>query len=284
MNTSAANRIIFTDLDGTLLDHYDNSFAPAESLLAELEDIGIPVIPTSSMTHAEIIELRTELANNHPFITENGAAVFIPQGYFPQQPHNTKIRGDFWVHEFSQPRQQWRTVLDQLGVNFPGCFRSFSDCSEQEIMAITGFGERHATLANIREYSEAIQWLGATTDKQQFITQLQEAGARAQQGARYLCIGGQCDKGMALLWLQDQYQRFSGDKIYHSLAVGDANNDIPMLLASDIALLIRSPAHDLPSLHRSGFTLVSEQQGPMGWDEGVRRWLDLELDSVPQTD
>ena len=43
-------------------------------------------------TRSEIEQLRTELDHREPFIAENGAAVFIPQGYFPAQPAATEAR------------------------------------------------------------------------------------------------------------------------------------------------------------------------------------------------
>ena len=43
-------RLIFTDLDGSLLDHHSYSFAPAVPLLAELDALGIPVIPITGKT------------------------------------------------------------------------------------------------------------------------------------------------------------------------------------------------------------------------------------------
>ena len=58
--------VIYTDLDGSLLDHHSYSHAAADALLLELEQRGIPVIPTSSKTRAELIPLRRELNNHHP--------------------------------------------------------------------------------------------------------------------------------------------------------------------------------------------------------------------------
>ena len=72
-------RLVFSDLDGSLLDHYSYSYEAALPQMEALERAGIPLILVSSKTRAEILILREELANRHPFIVENGAAVFIPQ-------------------------------------------------------------------------------------------------------------------------------------------------------------------------------------------------------------
>ena len=51
-------RLIFTDLDGSLLDHNTYSFDPAAELLLQLEQQQIPVIPVTSKTRAEVMALR----------------------------------------------------------------------------------------------------------------------------------------------------------------------------------------------------------------------------------
>lgn len=86
MASSINEWLIFSDLDGSLLDNDSYSHAAADALLAKLDQDEIPVILTTSKTRAEVEALRVELNNRHPFITENGAAVYIPQGYFSTKP------------------------------------------------------------------------------------------------------------------------------------------------------------------------------------------------------
>jgi predicted mannosyl-3-phosphoglycerate phosphatase (HAD superfamily) len=68
-------RVIFTDLDGSLLDHYSYSFAPAANYLERLESQQTPVIAITSKTRAEVLAIREQMANPHPFVIENGAAI-----------------------------------------------------------------------------------------------------------------------------------------------------------------------------------------------------------------
>ena len=46
--------LIFTDLDGTLLDHFSYSHAPADQLIPVLQHAGIPIIINTSKTFAEV--------------------------------------------------------------------------------------------------------------------------------------------------------------------------------------------------------------------------------------
>ena len=50
--------VVFSDLDGTLLDHSTYSWKAAAPALAALRDRGIPLILASSKTSAEIAESR----------------------------------------------------------------------------------------------------------------------------------------------------------------------------------------------------------------------------------
>ena len=110
----SAVQLVVTDLDGSLLDHHDYSYAPALPVLQVLEEMRVPVVFASSKTRAEMLALRKELGNEHPFIVENGAAVLIPEGYFLKAPEHTELRDGYWVRELAPPRQQWAAPLAAL--------------------------------------------------------------------------------------------------------------------------------------------------------------------------
>ena len=74
--------IIFTDLDGTLLDHFTYSFSAASDALKLIKEKGIPLIICTSKTCAEILPIRKRLRNKDPFISENGGAIYMPDRYF----------------------------------------------------------------------------------------------------------------------------------------------------------------------------------------------------------
>ena len=59
INLEVRQYLVFTDLDGSLLDHHNYSYSDALPQLRQLERRGIPVIPASSKTRVEIERLRT---------------------------------------------------------------------------------------------------------------------------------------------------------------------------------------------------------------------------------
>jgi mannosyl-3-phosphoglycerate phosphatase len=84
--------LIFTDLDGTLLDHDTYDFSPALPALAALRAAQVPLILCSSKTFAEMKYWGEVLDLHHPFISENGGALVVPKNYFIQLPETAAER------------------------------------------------------------------------------------------------------------------------------------------------------------------------------------------------
>jgi mannosyl-3-phosphoglycerate phosphatase family protein len=273
MNEKMKGWIIFTDLDGSLLDHDNYSHSAADALLQELARDDIPVILTTSKTRAEVLSIRAELNNQHPFIIENGAAVVIPQGYFPTKPEGCIEVAGFWVFNFCQARSHWLSLLDKAKTVFPHSFSHFSVMKEEVIAQLTGLSLAQAQQANEREYGEPISWLGGDKAKQEFVQWLEEQGGHVLQGGRFLHLSGACNKGQALMWLAEEYKRQCNFASAKTIAIGDSGNDIAMLEQADLALIIRSPVHEPPKLKRSHGFFISEEFGPRGWNSGLRKIL-----------
>lgn len=267
--------LIFTDMDGSLLDHHNYSHAAADTLLAELETRHIPVIPATSKTSAELIKLRKELNNRHPFIAENGAAIYIPESYFLLAPAGTVKKDGYLVKEFTQPRQHWQALIKSLPEIFSDSFTSFEHAGIDGIMQMTGLDREAAELAAQREYGEPLAWLGTDDDKQLFIKQLEKRGANVLHGGRFMHVSGNCNKGEALKWLTKCYQVINPATAFTSLAIGDSQNDIAMLEAADLALIIRSPVHKMPEIAPDQQCYRSTGYGPEGWVEGVKNVISL---------
>jgi len=265
--------LVFTDLDGSLLDHRTYSYLDAMPQLHALEHRRIPIIFATSKTRVETEGLRRELGNDHPFMVENGAAVFIPRDYFSGKPAQTVERDGYWVREFTHGREQWLSLLDELQPEFGDEFDHFHRAGVEGIVRMTGLSPERAAEADRREYSEPVQWLGSETRRRLFVGRLAEAGATVLEGGRFLSVSGDCDKGRALEWLRDAYRHFHGGLPCHDLAAGDSGNDTAMLEVAETALVIRSPVHDPPPLRRLQGVIYSRDFGPAGWAEGVAHWL-----------
>jgi len=98
LKNETAKIIIFTDIDGTLLDK-EYSFQDVQPIIKKLQSVNIPIILCSSKTRSEIEYYRSKLDIKEPFISENGAAIFIPKGYFQSKHNCTKSNEDYDIVE-----------------------------------------------------------------------------------------------------------------------------------------------------------------------------------------
>lgn len=272
---SKHHAVIFTDMDGTLLDHDTYSYEAAEPTLRALTAKHIPVIPTTSKTHAELLALRELIGLTGPFIVENGAAIYIPHGFFEKKPTGTVWQDGFWCKAFSSQKSYWLKQLDMVKPDFAGKFTHFTQMSLQEIQDATGLDEVSASRAAQRQFGEPVLWQGSNEEKEAFIDAIRERGAFPLEGGRFIHISGDCNKGEALKWFMAEYQR-QAQHDANSIALGDGKNDIAMLEAADIAVRILSPSHPPPEVNKQEQLYTSTRQGPEGWAEMLTALLSLD--------
>ncbi|MGQ0694368.1 MAG: HAD-IIB family hydrolase [Nitrospiraceae bacterium] len=146
--------IIFTDLDGTLLDSVTYSFDAAREALVQLLARSIPVIIVSSKTRSEIEPLRFQIHNEHPFIVENGGAVVVPSDYFPFPLTGAVTSGHYQVVGLGTPYPLLRAALKEVEKELGRELRGYGDMSVDEIAARTGLSRQEAELAKQRDYDE----------------------------------------------------------------------------------------------------------------------------------
>ena len=81
---------------------------------------------------------RRKLENNHPFISENGGAVFIPKGYFSFPfPYERETEG-YFVLELGTFYPQIIKVLESIKKETGIRIRGFSDLTEKELASLFG--------------------------------------------------------------------------------------------------------------------------------------------------
>jgi mannosyl-3-phosphoglycerate phosphatase len=89
--------VVFSDLDGTLLDHNTYGWQAAQPALNLCKKCHVPIVLVSSKTRAEMELLRGELSVSAPFVSENGGGIFskvTALRRFPQGPPSMRGFGN----------------------------------------------------------------------------------------------------------------------------------------------------------------------------------------------
>ena len=164
--------VIFTDLDGTLLDLETYSYDKAVPSVEYLRKKEIPIVFCSSKTRAEQEVYRKELKINDPFIIENGGAILIPKGYFPFDFDYHKAEDGYQIIELGVSYHEIRRALERIRIDTKINFKGFGDMSVEEVASVTGLNLEAARRAKASEYDEGarpyldLSWMDktATTD------------------------------------------------------------------------------------------------------------------------
>ena len=244
--------LVFSDLDGTLLDHESYGFEAARPALRALAEMGCGVVLASSKTGAEIARLRSAMGlSDWPAIVENGAGI-LEAGAEPDTEGGdyARIRG-------------WLAALPE---DLRGLFCGFGDMSTTEIADVTGLSREAAELARQRGFTEPGLWRGGDARLEAFLARAADDGIAVRSGGRFLTLSLGATKADRMAEIVARYAPQT------TVALGDAPNDVEMLEAADIGVIVRNPkAPSLPKLpkEQAGCIFRTQECGPDGWNRAV---------------
>jgi mannosyl-3-phosphoglycerate phosphatase len=272
--SKSTRTLVFSDLDGALLDPQSYSWTAASRGLEALRDQRIPLIFCTSKTRTEVKALRRAMGNTHPFVVENGGAIVIPSGYFPEiatlgnrNKSYTLILG----RPYDELVRELKRIAQEMGVSV----RGFYQMTDQEVARETGLSVREAHMARQRETGEPFRFTNASSAAiRAFQRRAQERGYNVQRGGRFWHFSGSCDKGLAMSVLIGFYRMAWQTRIF-TIALGDSANDLPMLRLVDRPILIPRAdgtldddvAQAIPRIARAS------KPGPQGWSTALMRAL-----------
>jgi len=258
--------IVFSDLDGTLLDGRTYRFDEARPALDMLRLRGIPLILCSSKARREIELWRVRLANRDPFIFENGGGICVPQGYF-RFPIGGEADDGLIVIPQGTPYPELRVALRELRQELGVAVTGFGDLTAAEIAELTGLPLVDADLARRREFDEPFVFDDAQDPRaSEFLRAIDARGLRWTRG-RFFHILGDNNKGRAARLVAGLYRRMW--PALRTVGIGDALNDLPLLQSVDVPVLVQradgsyAETAPLPGLVRA------EGAGPAGWNRAL---------------
>lgn len=260
--------VIFTDLDGTLLDHDTYEWKAAKPALELCHQYRFPVIPVSSKTRAEIEMFRRELGLSTLFISENGGGIFFPKHSYPEGPAGAISDENLWKWSLGPSYDVLVNALKEIRDELGWVIRGFSEMTPAEISNRTGLDLETSQLAAAREYDEPFIIVEPKVERMDALEKAAERRAlQITTGGRFYHIHGKKDKGEAVKRVISWYKRSQQELI--SMALGDSPNDFSMLEIVNHPVLIRS-RDQFPGLKDriSGLT-ITDEMGPEGWNSAV---------------
>ncbi|MFC2163759.1 HAD-IIB family hydrolase [Acidobacteriota bacterium] len=270
-STSNRQLLIFSDLDGSLLDDTNYSYEPALPAITALRERDIPLVFCTSKTRAEIEPLRTKLNNTHPFISENGGAIYIPREYFLKKWKNDREDEKYLIIELGTPYTQIRKIMDQIQQKSGVQIRGFGDLVDKEIALFCDFSEEDARLAKQREYDEPF-----FLEDKGHLLKIKEIAAQANlqitRGGRFFHLMGKNDKGKATRKLREIYEAEKGPCT--TIGIGDSLNDMPMLNNVDYPVLLQKSDGKYDESINWENLIHAPGMGPTGWRDAIISLLD----------
>lgn len=267
--------VIVTDLDGTLMDARTYAIEPAVRALERVKRMGVPLVPSSSKTRAEIEAIRRRLGITDPFIAENGGAIIAPIGYFARVPPGAVVDDERFTLELGRPYAEVADILKEIAAAEHVTVSGFYDMTDTEVAADCGLSLLDAQLAKLRQYDEPFRLLDAGPGvRSRFLKALRRRGVRVVSGGRYDHATGDIDKGKAVGVLRTLFAERGEPLVMAGL--GDGLNDMSMLRAVDVPVIVKNDMSGATArlIRKVPTAKVTQASGPAGWAEAVTALLD----------
>jgi mannosyl-3-phosphoglycerate phosphatase len=268
--------LIFTALEGALIDSQTDSFAGAEEALYELGRRNIAYVLLTSRTREEIEPIRRKIEHAHPFVTENGGGIFFPDGYFSLRIPGATRTARYLSIAQGRPYPEVCEALDELAEECAVGIAGFHHMSLREIADNVGLRPRSAELARAREFDEPFYFTSATeTAIARFVETARARGFQARRGPRFWHLSSGCDAARAVRTLAKLYREATHTRL-RLIGIGASELDLPWLRAVDHGVLLPGSGSRAKTLGdrskapgRTGTFALGDTPGAAGWNKTI---------------
>jgi mannosyl-3-phosphoglycerate phosphatase len=250
---AAAHRIVvFTSVDGTLLDSRTFETGASRDAILRLHAAGVPVIPVSVMTLEEVAPIATELGLQHAMIFEAGGAI-------------ARWTGTSWeVEPCGPPAETMLDVVLDIEQRSGANLLVYSAMPEREASRLSGRSGEMLHASTHRCFSEP--FVIETGDLDSVKRAAAAIGFSVRRGRRFLHLCRACDQGEAFMRLREELQ------CDVAIAVGGAAVDAEFLMRADIPIIVPGPdgLPDAELLASVPNARIAPAPGPAGWAAAVQ--------------
>jgi len=254
--------IIFTDLDGSLLDRDTFKFDTIKEYIKSLINDGIIIIPNSSKTEKEIEKFSMELGIALPYISENGSAI-----------HRLNLINQNFPNKIILSREK-DELIKIFDSKVPEKIRNkchlISKMNKKKQEQI--FGQKEDKLRDVlsRNYTLPLLFNGEKKEKNKLLKILNKNSLTLQEGGR---VSNLCDNVNKVKSMNKVIKilKKTEDKI-KTIAVGDNYNDLDMLKNSDVPCLVFNDQFKLDRINIDNL-MFSNKPSPEGWADVIKKAL-----------
>jgi mannosyl-3-phosphoglycerate phosphatase len=245
--------------------------SPVDEALAEVDRRNIPLVLCTSGTRAQLELFRRKLGHGHPFITESGGGLFIPDGYFALRIEGARRRGRYLCVPFGRSADEASEAVQDIAAATGAEVVRYSEMSTREISRNAGINEREAEASREREFSEGFYFAGnADSATPAFERMAIERGWRVRSSEIWWELYAGNDEGNAARRVTQLYRQALRSRV-KAVGLGASAEDLSLLAASDQAFLIPQPDGQLDQVLVSRLPRAKRTSAPgfQGWNETV---------------
>ena len=263
-NMSLSNILLFTDLDGTLLNKKTFEFKAALNLIKNCISKGINIIPNSSKTDLELDEICENLEIPKVYISENGS--FIYGLNYLSKKLNEK------VYLSRDKAVIFKNFSDNINVKLQKKCLILENETLKNQIEVLGLPQNKISKAMNRKFSMPFIFLGNKDEEIELKKNVKKNGLNIQFGGRVLSLGDKVSKGNAMMRFISLLSNET-KKNYVSICVGDNENDFDMLDKCDYPCLVKNGP--LKNINFKNQCVFSKKEAPDGWVEVVNKTLNI---------
>ena len=261
--------VIFTP--SNLLGSSNNVARAVSDALLEIERRNIPLVLFTRGTRAQLEALRRKIGHAHPFITEGGGGLFLPDGYFALRLEGATRAARYLCVPFGRSSQEAGAAAEEIARQARAEIVRYAEMSVREIARDTGMTERDAQASREREFSERFFFAGnADLASQSFEKMAREQNWQMRRAEPFWELSSGDAEGKAVRYLMKLYRQAMRSRI-RSVGIGASFEDLSLLAACDQAFILpesggRFDDRLLSKLPNSARITVP---GPSGWNQTV---------------
>jgi mannosyl-3-phosphoglycerate phosphatase len=267
---STAPRIVLFGDPDTLRRESAAEWGATRDAIRALEERGVAVVLWGNETRSQMEVIQRDLDLHHPFVSETGAGLFVPNGYFDDQLVVGRVAPNYRVVDFGKPYYQVAEALHEVARKVGVEIIAFSDMSIQEVAEHCNLSLSQARLAKMREYDEPFRMLDSEP-----ATYSRVCGALRRLGLRCFThetlhhTTGVADKAQGLRLLASLYRQAADGQVL-TVGLAKARSETCLLQAVDVPVVVQSSAADAARLGRKVPTArFTSTDDPQSWCDAV---------------